>query len=400
MSAAVITGAARLPVGRFGGALADADEAEMGSLVIREALDRSHTSPGEVGELIFAYGYRTGALPNNVARVFAAAAGIPVEVSSFTLNKACGGGLKAVALAAQAIAAGEAEVVVAGGQENMSKASYLIPRARWGYRLGHGELVDQLVLLDPISGYTMGETAENLASRYGVSREEQDLFALSSQKKAERAITAGRFVDEIVPIEVRRGKGKPEIFDHDEHPRFGTTLEALSRLKPAFVEGGTVTAGNSSGMNDGAAALILMSEEKALEKGIFPLARVVSCASVGVEPEIMGIGPVPATRLALVKAGLRMDDIDLVELNEAFASQALVCMDELGINPDLVNVNGGAIALGHPVSATGAVILVKLLYEMKRRESRLGLASMCIGGGMGISLIVERLPAPDNIEGD
>lgn len=389
MREVVIAGGARLPVGRFGGGLRDADEVEMGKLVIAEAMRRSGVLPGDVDELIFAYGYRTGVLPNNVARVFAAAAGLPVEVPSFTLNKACGGGLKAVALAAQAIAAGEAEVLVAGGQENMSKAAYLIPRARWGYRLGHGELVDQLVLLDPISGYTMGETAENVAEKYAVSREEQDLFALESQRRAEDAITGGRFAEEIVPIEARGRKGPPTVFDRDEHPRFGTTLEALSRLKPVFIEGGTVTAGNSSGMNDGAAALVLMSSERAERAGVEPLAKMVGYASVGVEPALMGIGPVPATRLALERAGLSVEDIDLIELNEAFASQSIVCIDELGMDRDTVNVNGGAIALGHPVSATGAVILVKLLFEMKRRGSRLGLATMCMGGGMGISVIVE-----------
>lgn len=390
MNGVVIAGAARLPVGRFGGALAGADEVEMGSLVIREAMGRAGISSREVDELIFAYGYRTGSLPNNVARVFGAAAGLPVEVPSFTLNKACGGGLKAVTLAAQAIAAGEAGILMAGGQENMSKASYLVPGARWGHRMGHGELIDQLVLFDPISGNTMGETAENVAMKYGITREDQDLFALESQRKAERAIKEGKFREEIVPIEVRRGNGPHVVFDQDEHPRFGTTVETLSRLRPAFKEGGTVTAGNSSGMNDGSAALVLMSGERANENAVAPLARVVSYAAVGVEPALMGIGPITATRLALDKAGLSLEDIDLIELNEAFASQALVCIRELGMNSERVNVNGGAIALGHPVSATGAVILIRLLYEMERRGSRFGLATMCIGGGMGIALVVER----------
>lgn len=390
MRSAVITGAARLAVGRFGGALAGADEVEMGALVIREAVSRSCISPDEVDELIFAYGYRTGILPNNVARVFGAEAGLPTEVPSFTLNKACGGGLKAVTLAAQAIVAGDAEIVVAGGQENMSKAAYLIPQARWGYRMGNGDLIDQLVLFDPISGHTMGQTAENVARVYGVARENQDGFALESQQKAERAIKDGKFKEEIVPIEVPGPKGAAPVFEHDEHPRFGLTMDRLAGLRPVFAEHGTVTAGNSSGMNDGAAALVVMSEELARAKGLAPLARVVSYASVGVDPAMMGIGPIPATRTALERSGLILDDIGLVELNEAFASQSLVCISELGLDKDIVNVNGGAIALGHPISATGAVILVKLVHEMKRRGSRYGLATMCMGGGMGISVIVER----------
>jgi acetyl-CoA C-acetyltransferase len=343
-----------------------------------------------VEELIFAYGYRTGSLPTNVARVFGARAGLPIDVPAFTLNKACGGGLKAVDLAAQAIRVGDSEVVVAGGQENMSKAAYLVPKARWGYRLGHGELVDQLVLFDPISGDTMGETAENVARQYGISRQEQDLYALESQRRAEEAIKAGRFGEEIVPIEVRGAKGPPRIFDQDEHPRFGTTLEKLSRLKPVFEEGGTVTAGNSSGMNDGAAALVLMSAGRAEKEGVVPLAGVVGCCAVGVDPALMGIGPIPATRMVLEKTGLSLGDIDLIELNEAFASQSVACMRELGLDAGMVNVNGGAIALGHPISATGAVILVKLLYEMERRNCRRGLVTMCMGGGMGIAMIVER----------
>ena len=390
MNGAVIVGAARLPVGRFGGSLREADEVEIAARVIGEAVRRSGVSGEEVDELIFAYGYRTGNLPAHVARVFGAGAGLPREVPSFTLNKACGGGLKAVALAAQAIRAGEAEVVIAGGRENMSKAAYLVPRARWGYRVGHGELLDQLVLLDPISGFTMGQTAENVAREYGVSRQEQDLFALESQRRAERAIKDGRFEEEIAPTEIPQDKGPPRLFARDEHPRFGATLEALSRLRPVFAEEGTVTAGNSSGMNDGAAALVLMDGERAAGRGIRPLGRAVACASVGVEPALMGMGPIPATRMVLEKAGLDLEDIELVELNEAFASQALVCMGEPGLDAGKVNVNGGAIALGHPISATGAIIMVKLLYEMKRRKARRGLATMCMGGGMGIAVIVER----------
>lgn len=393
MGDTLIAGAARTAVGRFGGSMVELDEVDMASRVMREAMKRACVSAADVEEVIFAYGYKTGALPNNVARVFGAAAGLPVEVPSFTLNKACGGGLKAVALAAQAIRAGEAEIVLAGGQESMSKAAYLVPRARWGYRLGHGELVDQLVLLDPISGDTMGETAENVASEYGIDRREQDEFALESQRKARDAIKQGRFAEEVVPLEVPQRKGPPLVFDKDEHPRFGTSMEGLSKLKPVFKEGGSVTAGNSSGMNDGSAALVLMSGSRARAEGVTPMARVVSCASVGVEPSLMGIGPIPATRMALSKAGLSIEDIDLVELNEAFASQSIVCLRELGIPEEKVNVNGGAIALGHPISATGAVILVKLLFEMKRRGARLGLATMCMGGGMGIAMVVEGLSA-------
>ncbi len=388
----VIAGAARTAIGKFGGTLKELSDIEFGPIPITEAMSRANISGDMVDETIYASGYRTGDLPINSARVVAVKAGIPIERPQFTISKACGGSLKAVTLASQIIKAGDAKIIVAGGMESMSRAAYLLKQARWGYRLGHGQLQDQLILFDPLSGDTMGETAENVAEKYGVSREDQDEFALRSQQSAEAAIKNGLFRDQIVPVEIPAKKGAPSVFDTDEHPRFGTTLEALTKLKPAFKKsGGSVTAGNSSGMNDGAAALVVMSGDKAKDLGIESQARIVSFASVGVEPSLMGIGPIPATRLALEKAGMTMDDIDLVELNEAFASQSLVCIRELGMDLEKVNVNGGAIALGHPVSASGGVILIKLLYEMKRRDLNTGLATMCIGGGQGIALVVERM---------
>jgi acetyl-CoA C-acetyltransferase len=345
-----------------------------------------------VEEVVFASGYRTGELPINSARVVAVKGGVPIETPQFTITKACGGSLRAVSLACQIIRSGEADSILAGGMESMSRAAYLLKNARWGYRLGHGQLMDQLILFDPLSGNTMGETAENVAVKYKVSREEQDELALLSQQKAEAAIKAGKFKDEIVPVEIAQKKKAPLIFATDEHPRLGTTAEMLAQLPPAFKKEGTVTAGNSSGMNDGASALMIMSLEKAQALGLKPLAHIVSYASVGVEPSLMGIGPIPATRKALQKAGLSIKDMDLIELNEAFASQAVVCLKELGMDPAKVNVNGGAIALGHPISASGGCLLVKLLYEMGRRDSKYGLATMCIGGGQGIALIVGRKP--------
>jgi acetyl-CoA C-acetyltransferase len=392
MREVVIVSGARTAIGKFGGTLKDVSDMDLGALAIREAVKRAGISGDQVEEVIFANGYRTGELPINSARVVAVKGGIPIEVPQFTISKACGGSLKAVTLAAQLIKSGEIDVLVSGGVESMSRAAYLLKSARWGYRLGHGQLMDQLILFDPLSGNTMGETAENVAKKYQITRQEQDEFALASQQRAEAAIKGGLFKDEIVPVAIPQKKKDPLIFDTDEHPRFGTTMEMLSKLGPAFTKDkdGTVTAGNSSGMNDGASALVVMSKEKAQELGKTPLATIVSYASYGVEPSLMGIGPVPATQLALKKAGLTMKDIDLVELNEAFASQAVACMKELGMDHNKVNVNGGAIALGHPVSASGGCILVKLLYEMGRRGSRYGLATMCIGGGQGIALIVER----------
>lgn len=390
MREVVIVSGVRTAIGRFGGSLKDVSDMDLGALVIREVIKRSGITGAQVEEVIFASGYRTGELPINSARVVAVKGGVPIEVPQFTISKACGGSLKAVSLAAQLIKSGEIDILVSGGMESMSRAAYLLKNARWGYRLGHGQLMDQLILFDPLSGNTMGETAENVAKKYQITRQEQDDFALASQQKAETAIKGGLFKEQIVPVEIPQKKKAPLVFDTDEHPRFGTTMEMLTKLPSAFTKDGTVTAGNSSGMNDGASALMVMSKEKALDLGLKPLVTIVSYASAGVEPSLMGIGPIPATQLALKKAGLSIQDIDLVELNEAFASQAVACVKELGMDLNKVNVNGGAIALGHPVSASGGCILVKLIYEMARRDLRYGLATMCIGGGQGIALIVER----------
>ena len=390
MEDVVILSAVRSAVGRFGGTLRGVTDRRLAALVIREALNKARVASDQVDEVIFSQQYRTGDLPANMARPVAIDAGIPIEVPQYTVAKACGGSLKSVCLAAQAIRAGDAQLLVVGGVEHMSNAAFLLTKARWGYRLGHGQLTDQLVLYDPISGNTMGETAENVADRYGVTREDQDAYALESQSRTARAMEKRVFSDQIVPVPVPQRKGDPLLFLEDEHPRPNTTLEALAALKPAFRDGGTVTAGNSSGMNDGAAALVVASREKARALGLEPLASVVGYASVGVEPSIMGIGPIYSTHRLLVSTGLKLEDIDVVELNEAFASQSLVCIRELGLDPERVNPNGGAIALGHPISATGGVILTKLVYELRRREKELGLATMCMGGGMGISLVIRR----------
>ncbi len=390
MREVVIVGAARTAVGRFGGTLSALSDIDFGPVPIREVLSRTNLTGDQVDEVIFASGYRTGDLPINSARVVAVKAGVPVEKPQFTISKACAGSVKAVTLAAQVIKSGDADVIIAGGMESMSNATFMLKKARWGYRLGHGQLQDQLILFDPLSGDTMGETAENVAEKYAVSRADQDAFGLRSQQLAEKAITEGRFREQIVPVEIPQRRGDPVVFDTDEHPRFGTTLEGLTKLKPAFRKGGSVTAGNSSGMNDGAAALVVMSREKAASLGLTPMARIVSYASAGVEPSLMGIGPIPATRMALKKAGLTIDQMDLIELNEAFASQALACIRELHMDMDKVNVNGGAIALGHPVSASGGVLITKILYEMKARSARYGLVTLCIGGGQGMALVLER----------
>ncbi|MBT7631527.1 MAG: acetyl-CoA C-acetyltransferase [Desulfobacula sp.] len=390
MKEVVIVSACRTAIGGFGGSLAPLTDIDFGPIPIKEVIKRAGLTGDQIDEVIYASGYRTGDLPINSARVVAVKAGIPVEKPQFTISKACAGSIKAVTLAAQVIKSGDADIIVAGGMESMSNATFMLKKARWGYRLGHGQLQDQLILFDPLSGNTMGETAENVAEKYNVSREDQDEFGLRSQKLAERAIKEGKFKDQIVPVEIPQRKGDPKIFDTDEHPRFGTTIEALQKLKPPFRKGGTVTAGSASGMNDGASALVVMSKEKADELGLSPMATIVSYASAGVDPAYMGIGPIPATKMALEKAGLTIDDIDLIELNEAFASQALACMRELNMDIDKVNVNGGAIALGHPVSASGGAILTKLLYEMKARSSRYGLATLCIGGGQGMAVILER----------
>ena len=390
MREVVIASACRTAIGGFGGALAPLSDIDFGPIPIKEVIKRAGLTGDQIDEVIYASGYRTGDLPINSARVVAVKAGIPQEKPQFTISKACAGSIKAVTLAAQVIKSGDVDTVVAGGMESMSNATFMLKKARWGYRLGHGQLQDQLILFDPLSGNTMGETAENVAEKYNVSREDQDAFGLRSQQLAETAIKAGKFKEQIVPVEIPQRKGDPKIFDTDEHPRFGTTIEALQKLKPAFRKGGTVTAGSSSGMNDGASALVVMAKDKADQLGIKPMASIVSYASVGVDPAYMGIGPIPATRMALEKAGLTIKDIDLVELNEAFASQALACIRELDMDMEKVNINGGAIALGHPVSASGGAILTKLLYGMAEKGARYGLATLCIGGGQGMALIVER----------
>jgi len=389
MNDAVIVSAARLPIGKFGGALKDVSDWDLGTVVITEAVKRAGVQGDDIDEVIMAHGFRTGDLPANSSRAVALRAGIPIQVPQFTINKACGGSLRAVSLAAQLVKAGENDAIVAGGMESMSRAAFIITKARWGYRLGHGQLVDPLVLFDPISGFSLGQIGENVADLYKISREDQDRFALQSQRKAEKAIKSNTFRGEIVSIQVPQTGRPAMIFDTDEHPRFGTTLEALSKLKPAFREDGTITAGNASGLNDGASAVVVMSRKKAKEIGIRPLVSIRSHASVGVKPEIMGIGPIPATQQALRKAGLELKNIDLIELNEAFAAQSLAVVRELNFDLEKVNVNGGAIALGHPISATGSILLTKVIYEMKRRNAEFGLVTMCIAGGQGIAMIVE-----------
>ncbi|MBV1752777.1 MAG: acetyl-CoA C-acetyltransferase [Desulfarculus sp.] len=391
MQEPVILSAARTPVGRFGGTLKALTDQDLGVLVIKEAVKRAGIDPAQVDEVCLAQQYRTGALPPNVARPIAVNAGIPIPTPEYTVSHACGGSLKTVFLAAQAVKAGDAELMVAGGVEHMSNAAYLVPSNRWGSRLGHAKMIDQLVLFDPLSNNTMGETAENVAEQFQINREDQDAFALNSQQNTKRALGLGLFKDEVVQVPIPRRKGDPVIFDTDEHPRPQTTAEDLAKLKPVFRKGGSVTAGNSSGMNDGASAVVVASRQRADELGVKPLVAILGYATVGVEPSIMGIGPIEATRQALKKSGLSLGDIDLIELNEAFASQSLACIRELGMDQDKVNVNGGAIALGHPISATGGVILTKLIYEMKRSGKELGLATMCVGGGMGVALVVKNL---------
>lgn len=386
----VIASAVRTPVGSFLGGLAAVPAVELGTLAVKEALDRAGLTGKQVDEVILGNVLQAG-LGQNPARQAAVKAGIPREVPAVTINMVCGSGLKAVAMAASQIMAGQAEVVVAGGMENMSLAPYLVEKGRTGYRMGDGRLVDAMIrdgLWCAFNDVHMGVTAENIAERYGISREEQDAFALASQQKALAAIDAGRFREEIVPVVIPRKKGEPLVFDTDEHPRRGTSPEKLAALKPVFKKDGTVTAGNASGINDGAAALVLMSARAAGRHGIKPLARVVSAASAGVDPAYMGLGPIPASRKTLGNAGINVADLDLIEANEAFASQALAVCRELELPMDRVNVNGGAIALGHPIGASGARILVTLLYEMKRREARHGLATLCIGGGQGQALVV------------
>ena len=394
MKEVVIVGAKRTAIGSYGGSLKNVPAKELGAIAIKGAIDQAGIKPEDVEEVIMG-DVLQGGLGQNVARQMSLGAGLPIETPAMTINKVCGSGLRAVELAAQIIKAGDADIIVAGGAENMSMTAYALPAARWGARMFNTPAVDMMVndgLWDVFNNYHMGITAENVAEKYGLTREELDAFALASQNKAEAAIKAGKFKDEIVPVTIPQRKGDPIVFDTDEFPRFGATAEALAKLKPAFKkDGGVVTAGNASGINDSGAAVVVMSAEKAEELGVKPLAKIVSYASAGVDPSIMGIGPVPATRKALEKAGLTIDDMDLYEANEAFAAQSVAVGKDLGFDPEKLNVNGGAIALGHPIGASGCRILITLIYEMmKRPEAKKGLATLCIGGGMGTACIVEK----------
>ena len=386
----VLAGAVRTPIGTFGGAFAETPATQLGSIVIAEALKRAGVAPEEVDEVIMGNVLSAG-LGMNAARQAAIAAGIPDTVPAMTVNKVCGSGLKTVALAAQAIMLGDADIVVAGGMEGMSSAPYLLPKGRYGYKMGHGEVWDHMIkdgLWCSLSDCHMGNTAENVALEHEISRADQDEFSVRSQQKTAQAWESSRFAEEIVPVTIKQRKGDV-VVDKDEHFRADTNIEALSKLRPAFAPDGSVTAGNASGINDGAAAVVVMSRRKAEELGVSAMGSVRSYASAGVPPRVMGVGPVPATQKVLAKSGLSLDEVDLIEANEAFAAQSLAVGRELGWDWDRVNVNGGAIALGHPIGASGTRILVTLLHEMKRREAKRGLATLCIGGGQGIAMIVE-----------
>ncbi len=392
MREVVIVSAVRTPVGSFSGSLGQIAAVELGSIAIKGAISQAGITVDQVEEVIMG-NVLTTALGQNTARQASIKAGVPQEVPAWTVSKVCGSGLKAIVCAAQAIISGDAEVIVAGGMESMSQSSYALSKARTGYRMGNDTILDTMIidgLTDAFHNIHMGLTAENIAEQFGITREAQDSFSASSQNRAENAIKSGKFVDEIVPVSIPQRKGDPLVISQDEFPRFGTTPESLAKLRPAFKKDGTVTAGNASGINDGAAAVVVMSKEKALALGLTPLATITSWASAGVDPLIMGTGPIPASRKALAKAGLKIEDIDLVEANEAFAAQALEVVKELQLDLDKTNVNGGAVAIGHPIGASGARILVTLLHEMKRQEAHRGLATLCIGGGQGIAMIVER----------
>ncbi|MDU1312755.1 MAG: acetyl-CoA C-acetyltransferase [Clostridium septicum] len=393
MREVVIVSAVRTPIGSFGGSLKDVSVADLGATVIKEAVARAGIKGEQVEEVLMGNVIQAG-LGQNVTRQAAVRAGLPVEIPAMTINKVCGSGLRTVALAAQMIKAGDADVVVAGGIENMSSAPYLLRTARWGQRMGDGKMVDSMIndaLWESFNNYHMGVTAENIAKQWNITREEQDEFALQSQLKAEKAIKEGRFKDEIVPVLIPQRRGEPKVFDTDEFPRFGSTIEGMKKLKPAFIKDGTVTAGNASGINDGAAAFVVMSADKAKELGVKPLAKIISYGQRGLDPAIMGYGPFHATKKALEVSGLKIEDLDLIEANEAFAAQSIAVARDLNFDMSKVNVNGGAIALGHPVGASGARILVTLLYEMQKRDAKKGLATLCIGGGMGTAMIVEKL---------
>ena len=388
----VIVSAVRTAIGSLGGAFKNVSAVELGKIAAVEAIKRAGIDPAIIDEAVIGNVLSSG-LGQNVARQVIIQAGVPKEVPAFSINKVCGSGLRSVSLAAQMIKAGDADIVLCGGTESMSCAPYTIPKARFGLRMGHGELVDTMIkdgLWDAYNDYHMGITAENVAEQYGITREMQDEFAARSQERAVKAIEAGRFKDEIVPVAVPQRKGDPIIVDTDEYPKAGTTVEKLAKLRPAFKKDGTVTAGNASGINDGAAMLVVMSKEMADKLGAKPMATIRSYASGGVDPSVMGLGPIASCKKALEKASLTANDLDLIEANEAFAAQAIAVCNELGFNPEKTNVNGGAIALGHPIGCSGARILVTLLHEMEKRDSKIGLATLCIGGGMGTTVIVER----------
>ena len=392
MTEIVIVSAARTAVGKFGGSLAKVAAPDLGAIVIKAALERAGLKPEQVSDVILGQVLTAGS-GQNVARQASIKAGLPAAVPAMTINKVCGSGLKAVMLAANAIIAGDAEIVVAGGQENMSAAPHVLPGSRDGFRMGDAKLIDSMIvdgLWDVYNQYHMGITAENVAKEYGITREEQDAFAAASQNKAEAAQKAGRFDAEIVPVEIPQRKGEPLLFKTDEFVRHGVTADALASLRPAFAKDGTVTAANASGINDGAAAVVVMSAKKADALGLKPLARIKAYANAGVDPSVMGMGPVPASRRCLERAGWTPQDLDLMEINEAFAAQACAVNKQMGWDTSKINVNGGAIAIGHPIGASGCRILVTLLHEMQRRDAKRGLASLCIGGGMGVALALER----------
>ncbi len=392
MRKVVIVSAARTPIGAFGGSLSSLSAVDLGIIAAKEAIKRANIDPSIIDEVIIGNVLGAG-LGQNVSRQVGIGAGVPVETPALTLGKVCGSGLRAVSMAAQFIKLGDADVILCGGTESMSNAPYVLPKARWGHRMGDGAIVDTMVndgLTDIFNNYHMGVTAENIAEQWGISREEQDRFAVESQNKAEAAQKSGKFAEEIVPVVIPQRKGEPVVVDTDEYPKHGSSYEKVSKLSPAFKKDGTVTAANASGINDGASCLIVMSKDKADELGLEYLAEIVAYGSAGVEPKIMGYGPVPAVKKAMAKINWTVEDLDLVEANEAFAAQAISVGRDLGLDPQKLNVNGGAIALGHPIGSSGARILVSLLHEMKRRDSKKGLATLCIGGGMGTSLLVER----------
>ncbi len=391
MKDVVIVSIVRTAVGAFGGTLKSVPAVDLGVITVKEAMKRAGVQPEQVENVLMGHVLQAG-LGQNTARQVLIKSGIPKEVAAMTVNKVCGSGLRSVSLAAQIIKAGDADIIVAGGMESMSMAPFAAMNARWGYRMGDGALVDVMIkdgLWDAFHGYHMGVTAENIAEKFKITREECDDFALKSQNKAEAAIKAGRFKDEIVPVEIPQKKGEPMKFDTDEFPKFGSSLEALTRLKPAFKKDGVITAGNASGINDGAMAAVVMSADRAKELGLTPLCRIASYASAGVDPTIMGTGPIPSSKLALKKAGWKVQDLDLIEANEAFSSQAIAVNREMGWDTDKVNVNGGAIAIGHPIGASGGRVFATLVHEMIKRKAKKGIATLCIGGGQGVALAVE-----------